>query len=171
MTTIKYPYLPEERVIKYVELDNPWMAAAKEFSRLHATDRQMPTGAVIVKDRRIIGSGANQVPLKHPFLARMHKDYVCVRRILHIPSGQKYWLCPGCASAKHHSEARAARDATRKGEDAHGADMYLWGHWWACKPCWDAAIGVGIRDLYLLEGSETLFNRDKPGNIVGKQFD
>ncbi len=171
MNPIKYPYLPEGRTIKYVTLDNPWMAAAKEFSRLHATDRQMPTGAVIVKNDRIIGSGANQVPLKHPLLARIHKDYFCVRRVLSIPSGQKYWLCPGCAASKHHSEARSVRDAHSHGEDTNGGDMYLWGHWWACKPCWDAAISGGIRDLYLLEGSDQLFNRDIKGNVVGKQFE
>lgn len=168
---IIYPYIPEGREIKYVGLDNPWMAAAKEFARLNSTDRQMPTGAVIVKDGRIIGEGANQVPLKHPLLARIHKDYFCVRRLLHIPTGQKYWLCPGCSTSKHHAESRASRDAANRKENAIGADMYLWGHWWACKPCWDATIGVGIKNLYLLEDSDTLFNRDKSGNVVGRQFD
>ena len=123
MSEIKYPYLPEGKTINYVTIDNRWMAAAKEFSRLHATDRQMPTGAVLVKDGHIIGSGANQVPLKNPFFAMIHKNYFCVRRILRIPTGQKYWLCPGCSASKHHSEGRSVRDAHIHGEETVGADM------------------------------------------------
>ncbi|MFZ2886344.1 MAG: deaminase [Minisyncoccia bacterium] len=168
---IAYPYLPEGRTIKYVDPDNEWMKAAKEFSRENSTDRQMPTGSVIVKDGVVIGRGANQVPLKNPFFAKIHKNYFCVRRILHIPTGQKYWMCPGCSASKHHSEGQAVRDARANGHDVKGADLYLWGHWWACKPCWDAAIGAGIRDLYVLNESHILFNRDMPGNVVGKQFD
>ena len=169
--TIAYPYLPVWRTIKFVGLDNQWMADAKEYARAHSTDRQMPSAAVVVKNGAIIGRGASQVPLKHPLLAGIHKNYFCVRRILHIPTGQKYWLCPGCSAAKHHSEGRAARDALGRCENTEGADMYLWGHWWACKPCWDAILGAKISNLYVLENSHILFNRDMPGNIVGRQFD
>ncbi|OGG60144.1 hypothetical protein A2765_01075 [Candidatus Kaiserbacteria bacterium RIFCSPHIGHO2_01_FULL_56_24] len=166
---VKLPYVPDIP-IEYVPESDPFMSAAKEFARLNATDRQMPTGSVIVKDGEIIGRGANQVALKNPLFARIHKDHFCVRRLLHVPSGQKYWLCPGCASSKQHSEARAARDVIKSGRDATGADLYLWGHWWACKPCCDAVIAVGVQKIYLLENSAQLFNRDIPGNIVGRQF-
>lgn len=171
MDNIKYPYLPEGRTIRFVGIDNPWMIAAKEYARLHSTDRRQPTGAVIVKDGRIIASAANQVPLKHPLLAQFHKNYLCVRRLLRVPSGKKYWLCPGCAGSNHHAESRAAREALSGSVDSTGADMYLWGHWWACEPCWNAAIKAGIRDLYVLKDSATLFNPLIAGNIIGKQFD
>ena len=171
MNTIKYPYLPEGRTLKYVDPNNQWMAAAKEFARINSTDRRQPTGAVIVKDGRIIASAANQVPLNHPMVAQFHKNYLCIRRLLKIPSGQKYWLCPGCAGSNHHAESRAARQTLSLGNEAVGADMYLWGHWWACEPCWNAAIKTGIRDLYVLEESATLFNPLLPGNIIGKQFE
>jgi len=32
-------------------------------------------------------------------------------------------------------------------------------------------IEAGIGDVYLLEGSEALFNKNHPQNIVGKQFE
>lgn len=166
---VKLPYVPDI-LIEYVPESDPFMRAAKEYARLNATDRQMPTGSVIVKNGEILGRGANQITLKNPFFARIHKDYFCVRRLLHIPSGQKYWLCPGCASSKQHSEARAARDVIKGGRDATGSDLYLWGHWWACKPCCDAVIAVGVKRIFLLEDSARLFNRDIPGNIVGRQF-
>lgn len=168
--TVKLPYTPDGVTIGYVAESDPFMSEAKKFARLHATDRQMPTGSVIVKDGEILGRGANQVPLKSPLFTKIHKDYFCVRRILGIPSGQKYWLCPGCASSKNHSEAQAARDVVRNGKDATGADLYLWGHWWACQPCCDAAIGVGVKRIFLMWESDRLFNRDVPGNVVGRQF-
>jgi deoxycytidylate deaminase len=169
--TIKYPYLPAGHGIEYVPAENEYMAAAKEFAASFSSDHQMPTGAVIVKDGEIIGRGANQVALTHPALVRLHKDYLCTRRLLHIPSGQKYWLCPGCASPNQHAESRAVRDALAHTSDTHGADLYLWGHWWCCEVCWRAMITAGIRDVYLLEGSEVLFDKNDPGNIIGRQFE
>jgi hypothetical protein len=32
-------------------------------------------------------------------------------------------------------------------------------------------ITAGIRDVYLLEGSEILFDKNDPGNIIGRQFE
>jgi len=168
---IAYPYLPPERTINYVPSDHPWMHAAREFAREHATDRHMPTGAVIVRDESILGSGANRVPITNAWLMRLHKERLCVRRALKIPSGEKYWLCPGCASSKEHAEARAVRDVIQKRHDARGAELYLWGHWWACKPCWDSLLSLGIERIYLMEGSERLFNHLHADNIIGRQFD
>jgi 2'-deoxynucleoside 5'-phosphate N-hydrolase len=50
------------------------------------------------------------------------------------------------------------RRAHEKGIDLNGADIYLYGHWWACQKCWDTMIAAGIRNVYLLKDSETLFN-------------
>ena len=170
MSPISYPYLPEERSIKYVLEDNEFIDAAKEFAAAFSSDRQMPTGSVIVKDGEIIGRGANQIALTNPKYIELHRKYLCVRKLLHVPSGQKYWLCPGCASPSEHSERRAIRDAHQAGADTKGADLYLWGHWWCCEPCWNAMIAAGIRDVYLLEGSEILFDKNNKENITGRQF-
>ncbi len=53
-----------------------------------------------------------------------------------------------------HAEARAVKNA---GVKAHGGDLYLWGHWWCCKPCWDAMISAGIKNVYLYTESQKLF--------------
>ena len=42
---VKLPYVPDIP-IEYVPESDPFMSAAKEFARLNATDRQMPTGSV-----------------------------------------------------------------------------------------------------------------------------
>jgi hypothetical protein len=38
-------------------------------------------------------------------------------------------------------------------------DLYLWGHWWCCKLCWDKMIEVGIKNVYLMEGVDKLFKK------------
>jgi len=168
---IKYPYLPEGRTIKYVDGSNEYMARAKEVAR-KSNDQQQPTGAVIVCGGKIISEASNRNPLPYKFLVGLHKKY-CIRHMLKIPSGQKYWMCPGCASHENHGEYRAVVSLLKKQEWAisEGCDLYLWGHWWCCKPCWDKMISVGIRDVYLLDTSNIIFNLSNPNNIIGHQFE
>lgn len=163
MTTIAYPEpLPPRRTIRYVSADNEYMRAAREYAREHSLDTTMPTGSVIVKDSVIIGRGANG--------SDYHEKHGCERVRLGSKTGQDYEKCEGC-HPKNHSERRAVFDASEQGYETSGADLYLWGHWWCCTPCWNAMIEAGIRDVVLLEGSEILFNKDAKGNIVGRQFD
>ena len=91
-------------------------------------------------------------------------------RVKHnIPPGKGYELCLGCNPA-YHSEPSAIQDAQKRGFKTEGADLYLWGHWWACEPCWQAMIAAGIKNFYLLKGSERLFNKAHSKNVIGKQF-
>ena len=168
--TIEYPYLPEGRTILYVLESNFFMQSSMTAARDLSTDKMQSTGAVIVKDGQIISRGANQVILKHLRLQRLHRKGFCLRKFLKVKSGTKYWLCPACSSNKDHAEAQAVLDAQKKEADTIGADLYLWGHWWCCKPCWDAMIKAGIKNVYLLEGSDKLFNYGSQGHVIGRQF-
>ena len=159
---IEVPYIPEGRIVLYVSASNIYMIEAKEYARLHSLDREMPNTSLIVKDGKIVGHGANG--------SDYHKTHECERVKQHIPTGQGYELCEGC-HPKNHGESKAIKDAQDNGQDVSGADLYMWGHWWCCKNCWDAMISAGIKDVYLLEGSEILFNKANPNNIIGHQFD
>ena len=158
---IPYPYLPEGKTILCVSAGNAFMQEAERMAKNKSTDFYHPTGAVVVKNGVVIGRAANQSRLKNKKLISFHKNYFCVRRMLKIKSGEKYWLCPGCSPCTYHAESGAVRDALKNAhgvqENVQDADVYLWGHWWCCKPCWDAMIARGIKDVYLLEGSERLF--------------
>jgi len=164
---IEYPYIPKGRTILHVPEDNPFMRLAEEMRNTKSTDAIHPTGAVIVLGGEIVGKAANQSRLKSKKARALHGNGLCIRRIFKIPSGKKYWLCPGCALSKHHAELQSLKDALRNGKSAQGADMYLYGHWWCCKPCWDGIEKASIKSVYVLEGSERLFNRNHPDNIVG----
>ena len=158
---IKYPYLPESRTILYVPISNPFMTEAKEYARKYCTKLFQAGAAVVVKNNKIIAVGSVGNNPTH------QKE--CVRIATNKPSGQGYNLCEGC-NPKFHSEPSAIRDAESKGNDTSDADLYLWGHWWCCEFCWKAMIAAGIKNVYLLENSEILFNKEHPKNIIGKQF-
>ncbi|MDO8504488.1 MAG: hypothetical protein Q7S36_01410 [Candidatus Liptonbacteria bacterium] len=158
---VKYPYLPKGETIEYVGKENPCMAIAREFAKRHSMDAVMPGAAVIVKRGVVLGIGANG--------SDYHKKNGCKRVAMGCKSGEGYELCEGC-HPKNHSEPSAIRNAKSKGNETKGAGLYLWGHWWCCKPCWDAMIAAEIAYVCLLEGSEVLFNKEHPGNIVGRQF-
>lgn len=134
------------------------MAETKAYTLEHSTDQKHPTGALIVKDGKVLGRGANKSALTNKTLVAIHSKY-CIRRILKIKTGTKYWMCPGCASSALHSEPHAIKDAQKKFGDITGADLYHWGHWWCCQPCWDAMIKAGIKDVYLMEGAYEAFQR------------
>jgi deoxycytidylate deaminase len=162
MSEVRYPYLPEGRSILYVGPGDLYMILAKEYARHYSSDKKMPNASVIVRDGQIVGIGSNS--------STYHDEHGCRRVELKCRSGEGYDLCEGC-SPKSHGEARAIQDAFNNDCATAGADLYLWGHWWCCKDCWQAMIAAGIRQVYLLKGSEVLFNRECPGNIVGYQFD
>lgn len=159
---IVYPYIPDGRTIIYVKPDNEYMRLAKEFARANSLDRAMPGAAVIVRDNKILGIGTNG--------SEYHKKHTCRRKELGCKTGEGYELCEGC-HPRNHSEPSAIRDAQKMENATRGSDLYLWGHWWCCKPCWDVMEEAGIRNVYLLADSEKLFDKERPGNIVGRQFD
>lgn len=158
----KYPYLPIGRTILYVAENNKYMSSAKEVALTESTDKKTSTGVVIVnKEGDILIKAANQSALKNEFLLKTHPIW-CIRKFFGIPSGQKYWLCPGCASHRYHAESFAVSKAKKTNTNISGCNLYLWGHWWCCKPCWDKMIEAGIKDVYLMEGTENGFNNSNP---------
>jgi len=169
--SVLYPYIPAGRTIKYVSAQDRFIRAAEDVCRELSTDHNHPTGAVLVTDGQVISRAANQAAIKSKKLTELHRKGWCTRKFFRIPTGQKYWLCPGCSPSRIHAETLVVKNARRKGVNTRGADVYLWGHWWCCEPCWDAMISAGIRDVYLLEGSERLFNKNHPDHIIGKQFE
>lgn len=160
-THIEYPFIPKGRTILYVDEKDPRMVLAKEYGRVRCLDRTMPTASVLVREGFLLGIGANG--------STYHQHHECQRVALGIKTGEGYERCEGC-HPKHHSEARAIEDAWQQGYRTEGTDLYLWGHWWCCHACWDRILEAKIRQVYLLRGSEILFNKQHPKNIVGRQF-
>ena len=162
MTEIKYPYLPRGHTIVYVAQRNRYMQMARRLAKKYRSNLLQPGGAVLVKDGAVIGRGSIGNNAVH--------RAGCERVRLNMPTGHGYELCDGC-NPKFHSERQAIELARKKGFATSGGDLYLWGHWWCCESCWRAMLRAEIRTVYLLAGSERLFNRSHPDNILGRQFD
>lgn len=163
--SIEYPYMPEQGRIEYVSADHELMVLAKEYAKRESLDHYMPNCSIVVRGDEILGIAANG--------SDYHDLYGCERKRLGSPTGQDYDKCDGC-NPKNHGEPKAINDALQylsEGESLEGAEIYLWGHWWCCEPCWNSMLSNGINTVYLVEGSEVLFDRDKPGNIIGRQFE
>lgn len=154
MTKSELPYLPKGWDINYVSEENEWMKSARISARKLSTDRNHPTGAVLVKNGKIIGQGANR--------SSFHKALGCVRQVIRhlfpVPSGKMYWTCHGC-SPRYHAEQSAIRDAIKKGNKTKGVDLYLWGHWWCCESCWDKIIKAEIGRVFLIDGAKDKFRK------------
>lgn len=146
---IKYPYLPQGREILYVPGDNAFMLAAKEQAEQHGC-RKHATGAVAVKEDEIIASGKN-AGTAVSVCPRVYKDY---------GTGQGYQYCKNYCEQDGHAEVVLCNSAKADSIDLNGADLYLYGHWWCCENCWNHMITAGINNVYLMEGSDKLFNYD-----------
>ncbi len=145
---IKYPYLPEGREIKFVSEKNIFIREAKKICKKKGCIAH-PTGAVLVKKNKIIGKGTNA--------AKKIKD--CPRALKKSKTGQDYHLCKKICLQEGHAEAMAIKDAQENKRSIRGADLYLYGHWWCCKDCWDKIIKEGIEEVYLIENAFDKFHK------------
>ncbi len=144
------PYLPLGKELLEVDCHYKFMSEARKFSLKNNKDEGHPTGAIIVKNGEIIGSGANG--------SSFHEYLFCVRKFFKAETGKYYSLCRGC-SPKNHAEQKAIKNA--KG-NTNNADLYLWGHWWCCESCWDAMIEAGIKNVFLANNAFKLFETRIP---------
>ncbi len=151
---VVYPYMPSGRKIKYASAESLPMQAAALARQQCAGDNLFPVGAVLVKDGAVVaraGNGFNRGP------GQIH---VCPRIVKECPSGQGYDLCD-LHDALGHAEPMLIMTAREAGIDPTGADVYMYGHWWACEPCWNTLIKAGIQDLYVTDDAHERFSRDK----------
>jgi len=151
---IEYPYMPEGRELKHVPHDSTFMQAAKLAMEECAGDSNWPVGIVAVKDGEVVaraGNGFNRGP---------QGKHVCPRIVLGCKSGEGYDLCDVHDPAGH-SELQLVKAMQEAGIDTNSADAYMYGHWWACEPCWTTLIGAGFRDLYVTDDAHERFTKEK----------
>jgi dCMP deaminase len=99
-------------------------------------------GCVIVRDRRIVGTGYNGAPAGAPGC-----DY-CPRRTSDVEPGSSYDTGPGACVAVH-AEANALLYTDRR--DLPGATLYATAN--PCDGCAKLIRGAGITDVYWREMS------------------
>lgn len=145
------------RKIKAISVDNQFMQAAK-LASVESNDKQHQTGAVLVKDNKIIKEGSNRARITNKKLVESHSVW-CIRRKLQVPSGHGYWLCPGCSPANDHPETRIARFIKRQKIDTQNSSVYLYGHYHCCETCLRHMTDINVTQIYVCEGAKELFKR------------
>lgn len=148
------------RITQEVPPENEYIGIARRHALSMSMDSLMPCGSVLVRNGDIVGRGANG--------SLHHEEHGCRRAELGCRSGEGYDLCEGC-SPQNHSEATTLACARAWGHDARSCDLFLWGHYWCCDSCWTAMQRAGVRNVYLVQEAGQLFDKRRPGNIVGRQ--
>lgn len=98
------------------------------------------TGAVLVKDKRILATGYNGVPA-----GLAHCEEVgCLREQQEVPSGERHELCRGI-----HAEQNAVIQAARHGIPIQGATAYTTHQ--PCSLCAKILINAGIVEVVYAE--------------------
>ncbi|KKR84946.1 MAG: hypothetical protein UU48_C0001G0083 [Candidatus Uhrbacteria bacterium GW2011_GWF2_41_16] len=154
MNDIAYPYLPPDRGFSYISEENPFMQEAKHARQTLAGDSIFPVGTVLVRDGEILaraGNGYNRGSIVR---------HICPRVVFECPSGQGYDLCH-FHDPDGHAEQMVIKKARESGIDPIDADIYTYGHWWACESCWNVMMEAGIKNVYVLEDAHERFTREK----------
>lgn len=139
--------MPKDRKIQYIPEKNKFILLAKKIAKKSGCTKQA-TGSVLVKNGKIIGKGTNAGK----------RVRVCPRVLRGSKTGEDYHFCKDYCNQEGHSEVMAVRDAEKNGHNVAGSDLFLYGHWWCCKNCWDVMIKAGIKNVYLMKKSEEKFN-------------
>jgi len=152
-------YYKQWELYNLIEESHPMMQAAKQAAIDHSLTSTFPIGIVIVKDGEIISESANGNGYHEKNINTPEHRYGCKRRFISkelekvgkpkLQSGEGFDLCTGC-DTDYHAEARAIREATDKSK-LNGAELYMYGHWWCCKDCWDKMKAVGITKAYVVD--------------------
>jgi len=93
-------------------------------------------GAVVVRDKRILATGYNNVPsgIEHCTTRK------CLRDEMGIPSGERHELCRGI-----HAEQNAIAQAARNGVSIEGSTVYCTNQ--PCILCAKLMINAGIVEI------------------------
>jgi dCMP deaminase len=103
-----------------------------------STCRRRAVGAVLVKNRQILGTGYNGAPRGAPHCL----ERGCLREDLGVPSGQRHELCRGL-----HAEQNAIVQAAYHGVAVAGAELFCTNQ--PCVVCAKMMVNAGITKVYI----------------------
>ena len=112
-----------------------------ELVAQRATCIRRQVGAVLVRDKRIITTGYNGVPIGISHCL----DVGCLRETQNIPSGERHELCRGL-----HAEQNAIIQAAVHGVSLEGATLYCTNQ--PCVICSKMLINVRVEKILYRSG-------------------
>ena len=121
-------------------IDSFYIRMARFISE-RSTCTRRKVGAIIVRDKMVLGVGYNGVPSK---IKHCTKE-TCIRTRLNIPSGERHELCYGV-----HSEANAIATAAKNGVNINNSTLYCTTY--PCAYCAKIIVSSGISKVVYSEG-------------------
>ena len=149
----------KEPEYEYVSQSEQHMTFARDVARsLYKVwgwnQKTTPVCVLVDKDLNIV-SWAAAADGMHPL--QRHCDRT-------MSPGSSYNDCEWCIPEKHAEALALLRTDVR----LKGGTAYLWGHYKMCVHCVDLLRYAGVKRFVLLEEAATLFDRHKPGNMIGR---
>ncbi len=142
-----------------VGLDNVYMRLAYEVAKilykLKKWNKKALPVAVLVKDGKVLAVSASGE-------GRHQSEGRCAREDLGLHDGEGYEKCENCRPDRHSERLVVL------GADAQNADVYVYGHYYFCDTCQAALKKAGVKNWYVLNDSQMLFNKKDPGCVIGK---
>jgi deoxycytidylate deaminase len=153
-------YFQNPEFYQLLDDNNEFIQAAKSAAVKYSLTSVFPIGIVAEKGGEIIGEAGNGNGYHENNLETSGHRKGCVRRHLNderekrgqakFKGGEGFELCPGC-HADSHAEANLIKRIKEENKYAelNGANVYMYGHFWCCKPCWQKMLDAGIKNVYL----------------------
>lgn len=161
----------------FVPEDNVYMQAAAAAAIKYSQTPIFPIGIVAVKDGKIIVEAGNGNGYHEKNQDTPGHRKGCVRRYLNderetqglqkFRSGEGFELCPGC-----HTDSHAEANLTRKAKEVgvygelRGADIYMYGHFWCCKNCWEKMSDAQVKNVFLPETADKFKDKEEVAKWV-----
>lgn len=151
-------FFRQRELYRYVPEDNKYMQLAKRAAAEFSKTADFPIGIVAIKNGEVVSEAGNGNGYHEEHENTPGHKGGCVRKFLRqqardqgleAPKGLSHDLCPGCHTDSH-AEANLIKNAKNK-EDLRGAEVYMYGHFWCCKSCWNKMKQAGIKDVFLPE--------------------
>ncbi len=114
-----------------------------------STCTRRKVGAILVRDKRVIATGYNGVPVGITHCVEVG----CLRDRLQVPSGERHELCRGL-----HAEQNAIIQASTHGVSISGCTLYCTNM--PCSICSKMLINAGITKIYYGEGYADLLGEE-----------
>jgi len=144
----------------FAENDNEFIELAKQSAIDYSLTSIFPIGIVAEKNGNVIARAGNGNGYHESNLNTPKHRKGCIRRFLNderekeglekFKSGEGFELCPGCHTDSH-AEANLVKEAKKinRYDDLNGANVYMYGHFWCCRDCWQKMLDAGIKNVYL----------------------
>lgn len=164
-------YFQDKNLYNFVSGDNQFIEAAKQAAINYSLTSVFPIGIVAEKDGQIIASVGNGNGYHENNTNTPGHRKGCIRRYLNderekeglekFKSGEGFELCPGCHT-DNHAEANLVKEAKKIGKYdlLNGASVYMYGHFWCCKDCWQKMLDAGIKNVYLPDFADNFKDKE-----------